>query len=168
MLLIRHNSCNPLIEQSLLFNCTVIHNNRWSSLIICSLRPWDSPASERFILLLRSTEKIKEATQYLCFPNWNFWVNWNCKIFSPCLLFIKFGQHFDCLWLVDTMVVVKRWENWFTPFLRGSKVAVPEGPRRMQNFTVAGAEGQSLRMNQNRRVGNIPWVRQDRVDKKKS
>lgn len=59
------------------------------------------------------------------------------------------------------VVVVKRWENWFTPFLRGSKLAVPEGPRGMQNFTVAGAEGQSLRMNQKSQQYTMSQMRQN-------
>lgn len=54
------------------------------------------------------------------------------------------------------MVVVQRRQKWYIEYLRGSKLAVPEGPRRLQNLTVAGTEGQSLGMTQYRKYTNIP------------
>lgn len=53
------------------------------------------------------------------------------------------------------VVVVKRWENWFTPFFRGCKVAVPEGPRRILQWPELRA-----------RAGG--WTRTEESDKTES
>lgn len=52
---------------------------------------------------------------------------------------------------MDTSGGCKKMRKLIYNILRGSKLAVLDGPRRMQNFTVAGAEGQRLRMNEKKK-----------------